>query len=299
MPLPHIDANTLGSLLSMADAIDALRTAFAEPMTHVERLAIHAGTADLLVMPAVHGRFAGVKSIVVQPANAGTALPVIGGSYVLLDIQNATPLATFDGAALTGLRTPAISAIAADVLSPADVRSAAILGTGPQGVGHAAALQVIRPGIITALIGRNRTAAENQIIKAADVVITCTSSAIPVVTAADVRQDATVIAVGSYRPERAELAPDLVIGSEVWVDDRSASRAEAGDLHRAADAGWSWDDVRGDLHELLLRGAASGPAADGPGRAGRAVFKSVGLAAQDLIIASLAFSRLRISGIAE
>ncbi len=284
MTLPNIDADTLNELVSMADAIDALRQAFMLPMHHVERMAMEIGAADLLVMPAAHGQFAGVKSIVVQPANTGTGRPVIGGSYVLLDTGEARALATFDGAALTRLRTPAISAIAADLLADADATSAAVIGTGPQGVGHVEALQVVRPAMTTTLIGRNRSSADGAALLNANMVVTCTSSATPVIEAQQIKPDALVIAVGSYRPERAELAPDVLTGAEVWVDDRAACKTEAGDLHLAAQHGWCWDEICGDLHDLV----GQGPCPPRQSGTARAVFKSVGLAVEDLVIAVLA-----------
>ncbi len=289
-PIPHIDGSTLNELVSMADAIHELRDAFSRPLTHVERIAIEVGQADLLVMPATYAGFAGVKSIVVQPANAGTDLPVIGGSYVLLDTNRACAVATFDGAALTKLRTPAISAIAIDLLSSPTAESAAIIGNGPQAVGHCDALKVVRPNITTHLIGRNRTDADTRFLRNADVVVTCTSSPIPVINAAQIRDDAVVVAVGSYRPDRAELAPDVVVGAEVWVDDHVACRTEAGDLHLAHTHGWQWESTAGTLHDLIMRGHA---APDSPrDDKVRSVFKSVGLAAQDLVIARLAYGRL-------
>ena len=289
-PIPHIDSSMLNSLVSMADAIQELRDAFSRPLSHVERIAIEVGNADLLVMPAVYEGFAGVKSIVVQPANAGTDLPVIGGSYVLLDTNRACAVATFDGGALTKLRTPAISAIAIDLLAPPNAQRAAIIGQGPQAVGHLDAVGVVMPGVTAQLIGRNRSIEDTRFLKTADIVVTCTSSPVPVIDASQIRHDATVVAVGSYRPDRAELAADVIVGADVWVDDRGACRAEAGDLYLAHAQGWSWESINGTLHELIVRGQ---PTSDSHrGTAPRSVFKSVGLAAQDLVIARLAYSRL-------
>ena len=87
--------------------------------------------------------------------------------------------------------------------------------------------------------------------------------------------------VGSYSTARREVDADLLRRSAVFVDDRNAAADEAGDLITAADEGqWSFDEVRGDLAELCL------------GTAGRSsndevtLFKSVGLAVWDLIVAS-------------
>ena len=91
--------------------------------------------------------------------------------------------------------------------------------------------------------------------------------------------------VGAYRPDMAEVHPDVVLGSEVYVDERVAATVEAGDLIQAVGAGWSWDRVAGDLTDISA------------GRVARSsdmaitLFKSVGLAVEDLVIARLAAHR--------
>jgi ornithine cyclodeaminase/alanine dehydrogenase-like protein (mu-crystallin family) len=286
MSLPHIHAELLRSLVPMGDAITALRTAFAGPQRHAHRVQIPTDDgADLLVMPATYRSWAGVKSIVVQPRNSGTSQPVIGGSYVLLNTDAATAVATVDGAALTSLRTPAVSAIAIDALSsPESVRNVVIIGRGPQAAVHAEAIQIVRPGSAITLLGRERGAAERAALAEADVVVTATSSPTPVLELGDVRADSLIVAIGAYRPDRAELAPGLVSAAMVWVDELGAAKVEAGDLIQAAQSGWDWSAVVGDLHDL-----ATGPAAE---TGGLRVFKSVGLAVQDLVVASLAYERL-------
>jgi ornithine cyclodeaminase/alanine dehydrogenase-like protein (mu-crystallin family) len=286
MSLMHIDAAQLRSLVSMNDAIDALRHAFAASPRHVHRVQVVTDDgADLLVMPATYGSWAGVKSIVVQPRNAGTDRAVIGGSYVLLDTDEARAVATFDGGALTSLRTPAISAIAIDSLTrPDSVRNVVIIGRGPQAAVHAEAIRIVRPGCVITVLGRERGAAEQAAIARADVVVTATSSPTPVLELGDVGADAMVVAIGAYRPDRAELAPSVVRAAKVWVDELGAAQAEAGDLIQAVEHGWAWSDVVGDLHSLATR-----PVAD---HSGLRLFKSVGLAIQDLVVASVAFERM-------
>jgi ornithine cyclodeaminase len=108
-----------------------------------------------------------------------------------------------------------------------------------------------------------------------------------------VRQGAHLNLIGSYRPERREVDADLVARSVVVVDDLAAARAEAGDLVLAESEGrWSFAHVRGDLVGVCL------------GEVGRrsdreiTVFKSVGLARQDLVVAALAARRAGVLGAA-
>ncbi len=98
-------------------------------------------------MPAAAGDAAGVKLVGIQPANPARGLPIIQGVYVLFDMRIGQPVALLDGAALTTLRTPMISALATDALARTDVRSLGIIGTGPQAVAHVHAVAVVRPDI--------------------------------------------------------------------------------------------------------------------------------------------------------
>jgi alanine dehydrogenase len=102
---------------------------------------------------------------------------------------------------------------------------------------------------------------------------------------AEVPDGVHVNLVGSYRPEVREADGALIERASVYVDDRGAARHEAGDLIGAANEGWDWSTVVGDLADVAS------------GRARRisateiTLFKSVGLAVEDLVIARLAFAR--------
>ena len=125
----------------------ALRTCFAASPSHVDRVHCRAGGGEFLVMPAAAGDAAGVKLVGIQPANPARGLPIIQGVYVLFDMRVGQPVALLDGAALTTLRTPMISALATDALARDDARSVGIIGTGPQAVAHVHAMRVVRPDI--------------------------------------------------------------------------------------------------------------------------------------------------------
>jgi 1-piperideine-2-carboxylate/1-pyrroline-2-carboxylate reductase [NAD(P)H] len=116
--------------------------------------------------------------------------------------------------------------------------------------------------------------------RGAKLIVTATSSSTPVLTG-PLADDAMLCAVGAFRHDMAELAPEVVAGSSVVIDTLAASREEAGDLIAAAESGsWSWEQAL-PLAEMLAR----------PGRrlAGPIVFKSVGHALFDLAAARLAF----------
>ena len=299
--LPYIDADELFHLVSLTDALDALRDCFAASPSHVDRVHSSAAGGELLVMPAAAGDAAGVKLVGIQPANPARGLPIIQGVYVLFDMRIGQPVALLDGAALTTLRTPMISALATDVLARRDARSLGIIGTGPQAVAHVQAMRVVRPGIDEVVVaGRTEahvahvvgeldaigeSVAAGTYAEAArcDIVCAATRSDTALFGLADVSAGAHINLVGSYRLDLREVAADLVAGATVVVDELSAAKAEAGDLHLAEQEGvWSWDRVAGDLTDL------AGGRLTRTSYAEITLFKSVGLAVQDLAIAQRA-----------
>ena len=299
--LPYIDADQLFGLVPLTDALTALRSCFAAAPSHVDRVHSHAGGGEFLVMPAAAGDVAGVKLVGIQPANPRRGLPIIQGVYVLFDMRIGQPVALLDGAALTTLRTPMISALATDALARDDARTVGIIGTGPQAVAHVHAMRVVRPDIdrvvvagrtvthvakvVDELISGGESAVAGSYAEAAgcDIVCAATRADAPLFGLAEVRPGTHLNLVGSYRLDLREVTADLVAGSTVAVDDTAAAKAEAGDLHLAVEEGaWTWDRIAGDLTDLAT------------GRLRRTsdteitVFKSVGLAVQDLAIAQRA-----------
>jgi len=301
--LPHFDAAAIAGVMDMASCIEALRSGSRELGDLHPRAHVSLGTGDdFLMMPAVSPAGIGVKVVNVVSGNPARGLPLIHGFYLYCDRETGVPTATLDGSALTTLRTPAASAVAADVLACSDTASLGIFGTGVQARGHLEAMLIVRPDVerivvcgrrpessaafvanpkVVALAhGRHLEAGSPDDAAACDLVCGCTTSTEPVVPTASVRPGAHVGLVGSYSTARREVAPDLLRRASVFVDDRTAAAAEAGDLILATEAGeWSLDEVAGDLSELCL------------GSAGRStddevtLFKSVGLAVWDLIVA--------------
>lgn len=299
--LPYIDADELFRLVPPVDALDALRMAFAAGPTHVDRVHCSAAGGEFLIMPAAAGNAAGVKLVGIQPANPQRGLPIIQGIYVLFDMRIGQAIALLDGAALTTLRTPMISALATDVLARNDARSLGVMGTGPQAVAHVRAMRVVRPDldrvvvagrtaahvdrVVAELRGAGETASSGTFAEAAacDIVCAATRADAPLFGLADVKAGVHVNLVGSYRLDLREVDADLIGAATVTVDDLAAAKTEAGDLHLAAQEGsWSWDRVAGDLTDLA-GGRVKRQSAEEI-----TVFKSVGLAVQDLVVATRA-----------
>jgi ornithine cyclodeaminase/alanine dehydrogenase-like protein (mu-crystallin family) len=291
---PHLDAGRIYRLASFDEVVGELRKTFASGPSVVPPQCVALGNGHLLVMPAVVGLCAGVKVVTVR-ANGSH----LQGLYVLFGSDGAA-VATLDGAALTARRTPAVSALATDALARDDVRRLAVFGTGPQAREHVRAMRWVRPSLEQIeIVGREPAATERFVAmlrgeghpavaarpaeaSSADVICTCTSSSEPVLIDGAVKPGTHINAVGSDQPDRREVDDQLMGRARVVVDDREAART-SGDVVLALAAGtMSWEDVTGDL-VALARGSVRRETRDEV-----TVFVSVGLAVEDLVVATLA-----------
>lgn len=248
-------------------------------------------------MPSELGQVAGTKVLTEAPGNPERGLPLIQALYVLFDAATLTPRRTIDGSALTAVRTPAVSAVAADRLAAPDASRAVVIGTGTQGKGHARALAEVRNLEDLALIGTNEErcaeavaelAAEGipaRVGSAADLpdahIIACaTSSPTPVLEANAVADGACVVAVGAAQPHLRELPAQLLGRALVVTEDITAALAENGDITLAIEDGELFAE---ELHTLKeLSDGAVARREDAPN-----VFTGTGMSWQDLAVAGL------------
>ncbi|MFJ7196576.1 MULTISPECIES: ornithine cyclodeaminase family protein [unclassified Streptomyces] len=308
MNLPLLGADDIEAL-GPTGAVDALESALRgglDPETAPARHHVSVPGGELLIMPATTRQVTGVKIAGVAPDNPARGLPRITGSYLLLDAATLLPLALLDGAALTTLRTPAVSALAIRHLTGPVVRHLVLFGTGPQAYGHLAAVLAERRVERVTVVGRNPDRAESLAgharrlgvdaragqgrghgageVATADLVLCCTTSATPLFDGSLVPDGATVVAVGSHTPDAREVDTALVARSAVVVESRAAALAEAGDLLiPLAEGAFGAEDIGGNLAELVtgrnLGGKLSG--SEGP-----RFFKSVGMGWEDLAVAA-------------
>lgn len=292
-------------MLSWTEVLEVLSAAFEEPQRFVtpERSAMPApGKGSYLSMPCsdADGWF-GVKQVAVLPSNPSRGLPGVRAWYTLFDPDGAPTLAC-DATVLTRQRTAAVSALAALRLVRPRAARLLVLGTGGLAPWMALAHLQVRAYDHVAVWGRDRGRAQATVeqvleelpphqarpsvavadeleaaVREADVITAATSAREPLIRGDWLTPAQHLDLAGAFMAGMAEADADAVIGSQVYVDDIEASRAEAGDLLAAAEAGWSFDAVRGDLHDLV-NGVA-------PIDTGRTLFKSVGLAFEDLAIA--------------
>ncbi|MFI6146517.1 ornithine cyclodeaminase family protein [Streptomyces sp. NPDC051109] len=301
--IPQFDAAETAALLTPAAAADALADVLRsglDPESCPQRSAMPVpGGGELLLMPAAAAEYAGVKIAGVAPGNPALGLPRITGSYLLLDGPTLRPLALFDGAALTALRTPAVSALALRYLAPTGRPLRLVLfGSGPQAYGHLEAVRGVAELAEAVVVGRSPGAAERLVAHAraqgvpartgtpadvadADLVLCCTTAREPLFDGRLVAPGATVVAVGSHEPDARETDTALVRRAAVYVESRTAALREAGDLLvPEAEGAIGPGHINGTLADLV---AGRMPAAGEPSCP--QLFKSVGMAWEDLAVA--------------
>lgn len=246
-----------------------------------------------------------LKSLVIVSGNPARGLDAHQGTVTLFDGSTGVPLAILDASAVTAVRTAAVSAVATRVLARSDARVLAILGAGVQGRAHLRAMgsdfDEVRVYARTSehahALADGAAAVANsaeEAIRGADVVVLATSSTEPVLRHAWLTPGAHVNAVGASVPSSRELDTDTVAACALFCDSRESLRNEAGEFRRAIEEGAisGEDHVRGELGEVLAGMA--------PGRCDAeelTVFRSLGLAVEDLAAAERAVARARALGI--
>ncbi|MEU6985906.1 ornithine cyclodeaminase family protein [Streptomyces sp. NPDC046324] len=303
---PAIGAGDVRSALPMRVAVAAIQDALRgglDPETDPPRDVVPVDAGQLLLMPAQSSRFAGVKVASVAPGNPDRGLPRVQGAYLLLDAVTLTPLATLDAVELTAIRTAAVSAAAVDLLAEPDAARLVVFGTGPQAHSHVEALRAVRPLRHVTVIARNERRTEEFLhryegsgltveagdagaVAGGDLVACCTTARAPLFDGSLLADHATVVAVGSHEPDAREVDEVTVRRSTVVVEARSAALREAGDIIQPIRAGVLGPDDLWTLAELARGGV---PAERHRPR----LFKSVGMAWEDLVLAGAAYETVR------
>lgn len=257
------------------------------------RMILRAGNAEgfrngwFAVMPVIAGDVMGVKTVTFYPANAELGMHTHMAIVEVLSRATGEPLAVMDGRLITEMRTAAVSAVALDALTAKHAPSLGILGSGVQARSHIAALRMVRPALSDIRIW-SRTAANAELLAeevgaravpieeaaAADVVLTVTASPAPVLEGRWLAPHALVLAVGATGATLRELDDEAMQSSFIVAESRSCAERESGDVRL------SGVSVHAEIGEIIS-GSADAPI----GR--RVVFKSVGMAIEDLTAARL------------
>lgn len=271
--------------LPMADAIDAMEDAFGADRQLPQRKLI----GSSLFMPGRVGTTSGIKVVSVVPGN-----PV--GIVAVFDAEG-SPVGVVDGPTLTAIRTAAGAGLATRILAPLSSRRMAILGAGAMARDQIAAVALVRPideivvwsrdnakaETLAAEVGGMAAESADEAVSGADVITTATPSRSPLFSGRSLGSDVHINAIGGYLPEMIEIPADVVVRAFRVVDDRDAAAAEAGDLLNAG------VEPNAEIGELL----------DGPWSRTHKItlFKSVGIASQDIAAASAALANAQRLGI--
>ena len=292
-----LDEAAVRPLLRLEDLIPAMERALIDfsagriiqPVRSIIPVPQHQGFMG--IMPAVYGDVMGAKLVNFYPGNASLGLPTHQAVIALFRAATGEPLVMMDGRLITELRTAAVSAAATKLLSRPDASRLAILGSGVQARAHWRALSLVRKfddirvwsrnadhaQALAKEIGGRATSAEDA-VRGADVVVTVTMSPEPVLRGAWLKPGALVNAVGAVGTKNRELDDDAMRGA-VIVDSREAAMQESGDVLLANAT------IYAELGEVL-GGTKPVPRAEIP------VFKSLGLAVEDLAAAKLVLEEM-------
>ncbi len=299
------DAPATRAALPFERLIPALREMFATgcevPARHVHEVrAPGGGSFTSLIMPAwVEGRYYGVKTINIAPGNGARGLPGLHASYMLYDGSTGVPLALVDGDQVTTRRTAAASALAASWLAREDARHLLVVGAGQIAALLPHAYRVVRPVEAVSVWARSpqkaralaaRLRAEGlpaqaapdlaAACHAADIVSCATLATEPVVQGAWLRPGSHLDLIGSFTPAMREADDACFTGAALYLDTEEGLN-KSGDLLGPISRGvFTAAEVRGTL-ATLARGASAGRR----DRHERTVFKSVGIALEDLAAA--------------
>ena len=307
-----VKSNQLAEILDYDSLIQSLKKAFVDPNLEMpSRHHYYFGGENqhsLLLMPSwSNGKYLGVKIITVCPENGKALKPTIQGNYLLFDANDGTPLVQTDAKLLTLLRTAACSALASTFLSRRDSKTLLMIGTGSLAPYLVQAHCAVRPIKKVYIWGRNFMKAErvrdylgkhgldvqavehlDGIVPECDIISTATMSEDPLLQGDWVKPGTHVDLVGSYLPTMREADDALIRKSSIYVDDYDSANKESGDLVIPRRKGiLRKAQMKGSLFELCRME-----------RVGRTtnteitVFKSVGLALEDLAAAGLIYERL-------
>lgn len=293
----------------MPEAIAAMKAAYAQVSSGSAvvplrtRLEVPHRRAAVLLMPGYlpESSALGAKIVSIFPQNPQRGLPLINALVVILNAETGEPQALLDGAFLTAWRTGAAAGAATDVLARREAVIGAVIGAGAVArpallaICAARALESVRvssrdPDHVAAFIAEMQpqvgarleaAASAAEAVAGADVICAATTAEQPVVAGKWLSAGAHVSGLGSYTPTMQEVDDETVRRARVVVDSREAALAEAGDVIIPINAGLARREEIVELGEILL-GRQPGRTSDEQ----ITFFKSVGVAAQDLVAAS-------------
>ncbi len=316
-----LTADDVRKALPMNEAIEAMKSAYAALSSGTAvvplrtRLPIPNSEALSLFMPAYVGsadsQALAIKVVSLFPTNPPRGLAYIQAAVLVFDPETGRAIALLEGSSLTAIRTGAAGGAAIDLLARKNSKVAAIFGAGAQGRTQLEAACTARKIDTAYIFDADRAKAQafveemkgkgsltkdirvaqsaREAIEHADIICTATTSTKPVFDDKDLKAGTHISAVGSYTPEMQEVPAETLLRAKIFIDSRSASLEEAGDLIQPLRAGlFDESHICGELGEVVL-GKKSGRQSDEE----ITYFKSVGIAVQDAMAAQVALNNAR------
>jgi len=317
-----LSESDLRSVLTMREVIDAVESAFRAmceaTVPERSRLDVPEHGGVVLEMPAyLHSQAVGeaalgTKIVSVFERNAERGLANIQSVYLLLDSQTGVPLSLMDGRFITAIRTAATSAVATKYMGSPGKKRLAVFGAGVQAQFHIDAMlevaEIERVMIASRSVNKSDALADSvrdsrrlrcEVVSAelavstADLICLCTSSPTPVFEGRLLKAGTHINAIGAFSPSTRELDSESVSRARVIIDAESAAGREAGEILIPISEGViDADHVRGTLADVV-----SGKLAGRESVTAVTLFKSCGLAIEDLVTAQLAYRRASDQGL--
>ncbi len=313
----------LRTVLTMRDLVPLMERALAafstggavQPVRTAVPVSPHGGYLGVMPGYLAAPEALGLKAVAWYPGNAARGLPTHLATILLLDPETGALRAVMDGRLITGMRTAAVSAAATRHLARAPARVLAVLGAGVQARSHIEALlEVSAPEEIRVWsrtharaerlaaqtrerfgVAASAPATAEQAVRGADIICTVTGSATPVLHGAWLSPGAHINAVGAPRPDWRELDTDVIVRARVFVDSRAAAVVEAGDIVGPVREGAITEaHIQAEIGEVF--------AGRHPGRTAAAdvtLFKSLGLAVEDVATAHFAYAQARARAVGQ
>ena len=307
----------IAKLFTMEEAIEAVEGAFAQlrrgkvmmPTRSTIMLQRYNGSISFMSSYLEESEAQATKIISIYPDNPKRGLPTTAAWIVVNNPETGQVEAFMDGTYLTGVRTGAVSGVAAKYLAPRDAKVAAIFGAGAQARNQAWAAATVRkldeirvfdpikPAVdkfasdMEAKLGIPviKAASGDEACKGADMVLTATTSKTPVVKRKWLGDKVHVSAIGAFYPDWRELETSIIADAKVVIDEWEAIKLESGDILIPIQEGAiSESHVYAELGELITGEKKGRIPADG-----LTVFKSVGIAIQDSSVANLVLKKVR------
>ena len=294
--------------ITMSQAIDAMERAFIQLANQQVNLPLRTALsideerALTLTMPAylAQDKTLGLKVVSVFPNNSSKGIPSITGIIMLLDARTGEPKVLMDGAYLTALRTGAVSGLATKYFARENANHVAIIGSGAQSLTQLEAVTAVRPITRVSIWSRTMHNAESlakkieklydikvydevsMAVRDADIICTATSSTEPLIHLNNIQPHVHINAIGAHSKSMQEIGQDVLGHSVIFIDQLEAVLSESGELIKAVEQNTLRKENLNEIGQWLLT-------KDKDYKNQSTVFKSVGLAIQDLSVAEVVY----------